>query len=106
MTLDSARFKRTIVECIMLTDQARTAFLVLSLAQISSQQQQLSHQIAILRRLRSELDIEVLAEELDFEMPRKRRPVHDRILTLIDEAGAVSAAKGIQGSFRGRRVVK
>jgi hypothetical protein len=50
------------------------------------------------------LDIEkVLAEELDFEMPRKRRPVHDRILTIIDEAGAVSAAERIQGGFRSLR---
>ncbi len=53
------------------------------------------------------LDIEkVLAEELDFEMPRKRRPVHDRILTIIEEAGAVSAAEGIQAAFRGLRTVK
>jgi hypothetical protein len=53
------------------------------------------------------LDIEkVLAEELDFEMPQKRRPVHDRILTIIDEADAVSAAEGIQAGFRGLRVVK
>jgi hypothetical protein len=78
----------------MLTDQARTAFLALSLAQISSQQQQLAHQLAILRRLRHELDNEnVLAEELNFEMPGKRRPVHDQILKIIDEAGAVSASE-------------
>ncbi len=53
------------------------------------------------------LDIEkVLAEELDFEMPRKRRPVHDRILTIIDESGAVSAAERVQSGLRGLRVVK
>jgi hypothetical protein len=53
------------------------------------------------------LDIEkVLAEELDFEIPRKRRPVHDRILAIIEEAGAVSAAEGIQAGVRGLRAVK
>ncbi|WP_139372928.1 hypothetical protein [Nitrobacter vulgaris] len=78
------------MDSIVWTDQARTAFLELSLAQISSQKQQLAHQLAILRRLRHELDNEnVLAEEL----PRKRRPVHDQILKIIDEAGAVSASE-------------
>jgi hypothetical protein len=53
------------------------------------------------------LDIErVLAEELDLEMPRKRRPVHDQILKIIDEAGAVGAAERIQRGFRGLRVVE
>ncbi|MDR6306619.1 hypothetical protein GGQ85_004353 [Nitrobacter vulgaris] len=78
------------MDSIVLTDRARTAFLELSLAQISSQKQQLAHQLAILRRLRHELDNEnVLAEKL----PRKRRPVHDQILKIIDEAGAVSASE-------------
>lgn len=78
------------MDSIVWTDQARTAFLELSLAQISSQKQQLAHQLAILRRLRYELDNEnVLAEEL----PRKRRLVHDQILKIIDEAGAVSASE-------------
>jgi hypothetical protein len=53
------------------------------------------------------LDIErVLAEELDLEIPRKRRPVHDQILKIIDEAGAVGAAERIQRGFRGLRVVE
>ena len=53
------------------------------------------------------LDIEkVLAEELDFEMPQKRRPVHDRILTIIHEADAVGVAERIQAGFRTLRVVK
>jgi len=53
------------------------------------------------------LDIEkVLAEELNFETPQKRRPVHDRILTIIHEAGAVSAAEQILRRFRGLRAVK
>jgi hypothetical protein len=78
----------------MLTDQTRRAFLVLSLSRISTQQQHLSHQMAILRRLRSELDIEkVFGKELDFEMPRKRRPVHDQISKIIEEAGIVGAAE-------------
>jgi hypothetical protein len=77
------------VDSIVWTDQARTAFLELSLAQISSQKQQLAHQLAILRRLRYELDNEnVLAG-----LPRKRRLVHDQILKIIDEAGAVSASE-------------
>ena len=47
------------------------------------------------------LDIEkVLAEELPLEMPQRRRPVHDQILKIIDEAGAVCAAEGIQAGFR------
>lgn len=106
LALDSTHLNGKIVESIMLTDQARTAFLALSLEQISSQQQQLSHQLAILRRLRRELDIEkVLTEELNFEMPRKRRPIHDQILKIIDEAG-VNAAEETQAGCRGHRVVK
>jgi hypothetical protein len=47
------------------------------------------------------LDIEkVLAEELILEMPLRRRPVHDQILKIIEEAHAVSAAEGIQAGFR------
>ncbi len=53
------------------------------------------------------LDIEkVLAEELTFGMPQKRRPVHDQILKIIDEAGAVTAAEGIQAGCRGLWAVK
>jgi hypothetical protein len=52
------------------------------------------------------LDIERVAEELDLEMPRKRRPVHDQILKIIDEAGAVGAAERIKRGFRGLRVVE
>jgi hypothetical protein len=50
--------------------------------------------MAILRRMRSELDPEkVFAEELDVEMPRKRRPVHDQILKIIEEAGAAERTR-------------
>jgi hypothetical protein len=51
------------------------------------------------------LDIErVLGEELDLQIPRKRRPVHDQILKIIDEAGAVGAAERIPSGFRLRVV--
>ncbi|MDR6306259.1 hypothetical protein GGQ85_003988 [Nitrobacter vulgaris] len=53
------------------------------------------------------LDIEkVLAEELTLEMPLRRRPVHDQILKIIEEAHTVSAAEGIQAGFRNRQRLK
>jgi hypothetical protein len=51
------------------------------------------------------LDIEkVLAEELTFDLPQKRRTVHDQILKIIGEAGAVSAAEGVQRGSRDLRI--
>jgi hypothetical protein len=51
------------------------------------------------------LDVEkVRGEELDLQIPRKRRPVHDQILKIIDEAGAVGAAERIPSGFRLRVV--
>jgi hypothetical protein len=39
-------------------------------------------------------------------MPQKRRPVHDQILKIIEETGAVNASERVQSGFRGVRVVK
>lgn len=51
------------------------------------------------------LDIErVLGEKLDLQISRKRRPVHDQILKIIDEAGAVGAAERIPWGSRLRVV--
>jgi hypothetical protein len=53
------------------------------------------------------LDIEkALVDDPDFGRLRNPRQVLDRILTIIDEADAVDAAKRIQAGFHGLKVVK
>jgi hypothetical protein len=53
------------------------------------------------------LDIEkALTNDLDLGKPRNPQPVQDQILTLLDKADAVGAAKRIQAGFHGLKVVK
>ncbi|WP_425905540.1 hypothetical protein [Nitrobacter sp. TKz-YC02] len=53
------------------------------------------------------LDLEkALSDDLDFGKPRNPRQVQDQILTVLDKADAVGAAKRIQAGFRGLKVMK
>ncbi|WP_319796631.1 hypothetical protein [Nitrobacter sp.] len=53
------------------------------------------------------LDIgKALRDDLASGEPRNQRQVQDQISTILEETGAVGAAKRIQAGFRGLRVVK